>query len=56
VVYCEGVTAPTADDFKALARSTLADGEQPDQSKPAIPPTGSKGSKRNRPADDADKK
>jgi DNA replication protein DnaC len=32
------------------------DGEQPDQSKPAIPPTGSKGSKRNRPADDADKK
>jgi DNA replication protein DnaC len=32
------------------------DGEQPDKSKPAIPPPGSKGSKRNRPADDADKK
>lgn len=32
------------------------DGEQPDQSKPAIPPPGSKGSKRNRPADDTDKK
>jgi DNA replication protein DnaC len=32
------------------------DGEQPNESKPAIPPTGSKGPKRNRPADEADKK
>lgn len=32
------------------------DGEQPDQSKPANPPTGSKGSKRTRLDDDTDKK